>query len=49
MPYGAQAKYFNKELVKQEGWEYNPARRWKLGTGAKGSDGIYVCFPMERG
>ncbi len=46
VPYGAQAKYFNKELVKQEGWEYNPEKAVEILEGElgakKGSDGIYV-------
>ena len=30
VPYGAQAKYFNKELVKQEGWEYKDVYKRQL-------------------
>ncbi len=35
MPYGAQAKYFNKELVKQEGWEYNPEKAVEILEGER--------------
>ncbi|HQE24691.1 MAG TPA: ABC transporter substrate-binding protein [Candidatus Atribacteria bacterium] len=46
VPYGAQEKYFNEELVKEEGWEYNPEKAVEILEGElgaeKGSDGIYV-------
>jgi len=46
MPYGGEAKYFNEDLVKKYGWEYNPKEAIRIleqELGAKkGLDGIYV-------
>ncbi|RLL83800.1 ABC transporter substrate-binding protein [Petrotoga sp. Shatin.DS.tank11.9.2.9.3] len=46
MPYGGEAKYFDENLVKQYGWEYNPKEAIRIleeDLGAtKGKDGIYV-------
>ncbi|MGY4687597.1 hypothetical protein X927_03335 [Petrotoga mexicana DSM 14811] len=46
MPYGGEAKYFDENLVKQYGWEYNPEEAVRIleeDLGAtKGKDGIYV-------
>ncbi|KUK15289.1 MAG: Extracellular solute-binding protein family 5, partial [Petrotoga mobilis] len=46
LPYGGEAKYFDENLVKQYGWEYNPKEAVRIleeDLGAtKGRDGIYV-------
>jgi peptide/nickel transport system substrate-binding protein len=46
IPDGGEAKFFDAELVKANGWEYNPTKtaeilEQELGA-TKGSDGIYV-------